>query len=180
MCVWYSSRRRWDSGHAGPRSLTCVCVCVTLKLLGPIAPRNSYCTVVKIRYYGFAPATKHRTHRRRELYAITHTHTHDTAIVIYRLIRSTLLLFVFSIKILLQLQLLLLTFERIVLYATVRTPSHHVRRTCTLGSGEGSGRRRPRTSGGHVNGGSRGSWKVNKVPSESSPREDSSNAAKTQ
>ena len=34
--------------------------------------------------------------------------------------------------------------------------------------------------GGHVNGGSRGSWKVNKVPSESSPREDSSNAAKTQ
>ena len=21
-CVWYSSRRRWDSGHAGPRSLT--------------------------------------------------------------------------------------------------------------------------------------------------------------
>ena len=22
VCVWYSSRRRWDSGHTGPRSLT--------------------------------------------------------------------------------------------------------------------------------------------------------------
>ena len=32
MCMWYSSRRGWESGHAGPRSLTtrpttCVCVC---------------------------------------------------------------------------------------------------------------------------------------------------------
>ena len=35
VCVWYSSRRRWDSGHAGPRSLTRVCV---LKLRGPEAP----------------------------------------------------------------------------------------------------------------------------------------------
>ena len=40
------------------------------------------------------------------------------------------------------------------------------------GFGEDSGRRRPRTSPRHVNGGPRGSWKAHRVPSESSRREE--------
>ena len=69
--------------------------------------------------------------------------------------------------------------------APLRAPSPSASPRCSPGEvpserGEGSGRRRPHTSLGHVNGGSRGSWKVitqQGVPSESSPREERSTAA---
>ena len=59
LCVWYSSRRRWDSGHAGPRSLTTrpttthpTCVCVFK------APRT-----YMVRVYASTPGAAERPRR---------------------------------------------------------------------------------------------------------------------